>query len=203
MPDNDFVPGRIPRQFRQAFGLIAGGAPSAFVADELRTAVPAALRASNGCVGARELGLAVRDAAIYGSEDGWRVAVERFLAANEHSPIAMSVWREAEALLGADAEGLQGANDDAVCQGLVEAGLRRLIQEQMLGRGRDRLLERFGDYNSERAFEEQAMDQTPIAEIAAELLRKPDAKGLRAPKSAILRESMEALMSIDLEAEEF
>ncbi len=198
MPDNDIVPRRLGRHWTRPFRAVVDGVSAAEVGDEIRAAAAAALRDASGCQDLDRLGRAARDVAVYGDWAAWERTVQTFLITNGRSAVSLTMVREAEGLLASDRDRLALTSDREVSTAVVEGGLRRWVNERMWGRNRDLLFERFGDVQDIRRFEVAATDQASLGELAARLLARPDAVGLRAPDRKIRPRPTSVLLDEEL-----
>jgi len=185
MPDNDLVPRRLLRPWRQPFRAALEGDKAAEVGDEVRLALAAALRDNGGCPGLEQLGRAARYVAVFGDLPAWEQASRRFLDLNGRGVLAQIMVREGDALLGGHVDELRAMRDQEACQRLAIGGLERWVDERMWGRARDLLLEQYEDFSRTRAFERAATAHASIEEIADRLLAHPTGDGLRAPNRAV------------------
>ncbi|PTL58603.1 hypothetical protein [Paraconexibacter algicola] len=198
VPDNDLVPRLLPRHWRRPFQAALDRASAAEVGDEIRAATAAALRDAGGCPELEQLAYAARYVAVFGDLPAWEQAQRRFLDINGRNVLSQTMAREAEHLLARDRDGLAAMSDGEACRQITEGGLSRWVDERMWGRGRDLLLEQYGDFDEARRFEAAANAHASLDELADRLLRKPDGDGLRAPDRKIRPRDTQSLLYEDL-----
>lgn len=180
---------------------MAEAVPIDVVADEFRTAVPAVLRAINGCPGIDDVARALRDAALYGDEAKWQAAQKTFLDTNGRHTLSLVICRVANGLLGADSDALGSMTDRRVAQDLARVGLEEFVIHEVFSRGRHILVNAFATAPEERAVEREVLGLAGLDETAERLLLHPDGQGLRAPASKLTRLATDQLLNLDLEGD--
>ena len=200
MPENDRFERTFQPGWRAAYRRARGGSPVEEIGDKLVKTLAKTLRESEGVPGLEDM------AAIVASADRTSI-LKQFNAldgiardqAHRHSKVAADVVKSF--LVQKDVStGVLTRKDavrhlsNGVCTALVEHYFFAIARQHLVTEGR------IADHGEARQWQEQIerVIQPAITKIANKLVQRPDAKGLRAPRSMVRKESTSSLLEEEL-----
>lgn len=200
MPDQDIVERSLKKPWKPACRLLQGEGSAAVVADALRQALTAVVRAEGGLPAFEPMWNATSEAAA--RPDGARRLAEVAREIEQRFGQQRGSKVVARASLAKFAA-IEAGRALPVARSLAEACLRARVESEFFSKIRHRVVgpgKRFTDASSEQSFvREVAAQLAPaIEKMAHSLVRDPSASNLRSPRSTLRKRSTAELLDAPL-----